>query len=371
MLVTYDLIHYSLVPFSGISRMWMEIFKQLPDPEIDPSFLVGPADNIAQDDLENNNFRGGIVVREKASGFHQKLRRLGFYRNFHLMNQNLQRGDRIFHSTDYINPLLARKSLKLVTTICDMVFWDQKDRFVRNIWYYDKLWCTYHACRISDQVLTISEAARQRILHYFPWAEEKVSVVHLGLDESLFKTTLVPNKKKRFIFVGGRNGHKNFDQLARAFASFSLDYPDWELHLVGPNSHSLEREEKFYLELGISDKVFDHGLVDQADLVKLLLTAGALVIPSLNEGFNLPLLEGMAAGCPVLSSDLTVSKELGKNHAQYFSPHLDSELLALMRQLADTPPTLEELSESQKYARTYRWENSFETIKTAYRKCLS
>lgn len=368
--VTYDLIHFSLASFSGISRMWMELFRQLPDPDIDPTFLVGPADNMAQDEMEKAGFYGGEVVRETASGFYQKLRRLGFYRNLHLMKLNLEGGERIFHSTDYINPLLARKSLKRVTTICDMVFWDQKDRFVRNIWYYDKLWCTYHALRMSDQVITISAAAKQRIVHYFPWAEEKISVVHLGLDDSLLGTQLMPDKKKRLLFIGGRNGHKNFDQLARSFAAFSRDYPDWELHLVGPNAHSQVREQALYSELGISDKVIDHGLVAQEKLAALLLTMGALVIPSLNEGFNLPLLEGMAAGCPVLSSDIPVSRELGKYHARYFSPHSDTELVDQLRLLADSPPSIKELAETQRYARTYRWENSFQSIKDVYQKCL-
>jgi len=369
--ITYDLIHFSLVPYSGISRMWMELFRQLPDPEIDPTFLVGPAENLAQDDLEEAAYRGGKVVRETASGFHKKLRRLGIYRSLHLMKQNLQGGERIFHSTDYINPLLARRSLKLVTTICDMVFWDQEDRFVRNIWYYDKLWSTYHACRMSEQVITISEAAKQRIVHYFPWAEEKVSVVSLGIDDSLMTTSLAPEKKKQFLFVGGRNGHKNFDQLARSFAVFSRDYPDWELHLVGPNAHSRDREMNYYSELGISDRVIDHGLVAQKKLVQLFLTSGAVVIPSLNEGFNLPLLEGMAAGCPVLSSKIPVSQELGKNHARYFSPHFDDELIDQLRLLADAPPGIEQLSETQKYARSYHWKNSFETMKSVYKKCLS
>ena len=54
--------------------------------------------------------------------------------------------------------------------------------------------------------------------------------------------------------------------------------------------------------------------------------ASALVIPSLNEGFNFPLLEALAAGCPVLSSDIPVSKEIGANHATYFSNNAQSLL---------------------------------------------
>jgi hypothetical protein len=110
MKVTYDLIHFALTRFGGISRMWLDIFKQLPDPEIEASFIVGPADNLVQDFLEKTAFRGGTVINEPATGFLRKIRRLGFFRNFQLLKLNFQNGpNRIFHSTDYIIPLITRK----------------------------------------------------------------------------------------------------------------------------------------------------------------------------------------------------------------------------------------------------------------------
>jgi glycosyltransferase involved in cell wall biosynthesis len=368
--VTYDLIYFSLQSFGGISRMWMELFKQLPDANINPTFIIGPAENMAQDYLEQNNFFGGTVVQEEATGFYQKLRRLGFYRNLHLMGMNPKGDERIFHSTDYINPLISRKSLRVVTTIHDMVFWDQSDRFVRNIWYYDKLWCTYHACRTSDRVITVSESAKQRILVQFPWVEEKITVIYHGLDESLLNVEFKINKEKRFLFIGGRNTHKNFDLLAEAFAVFCSDYPDWQLHLVGPNAHSLEREQKLFANLDITDKVTDHGMVSQEKLTSLLQSSAALVIPSLNEGFNFPLLEGMAAGCPVLSSDIPVSRELGEGRARFFPANSKTELIKQLRLLVDNPATPQELTSNQEYARSFRWKNSFDALKKVYRECL-
>jgi len=368
--VTYDLIYFSLQSFGGISRMWEELFKQLPDPDIDPTFIAGPAGNMAQDYLEQNNFCGGTVVREEASGFYQKLRRLGFYRNLHLMGENLKGGERIFHSTDYINPLVSRKSLKVVTTIHDMVFWDQSDRFIRNVWYYDKLWSTYHACRTSDRVIAVSESAKQRILAQFPWAEEKITVIYHGLDDSLLGVEFKPDKEKRVMFIGGRNTHKNFDLLAKSFSVFVRDYPDWQLHLVGPNDHSRDSESKLFADLKITDQVVDHGLVSQQNLAALLQTASALVIPSLNEGFNFPLLEGMAAGCPVLSSDIPVSRELGEGRARFFPTDSQARLVDQLRLLADSPPTTEELLSHQEYARSFRWNNSFNALKQVYRECL-
>jgi len=251
-----------------------------------------------------------------------------------------------------------------------MVFWDQKDRFSKNIWYYDKVWCTYHACRFSDQIITVSNAAKQTIVKQFPWAEDKITVIYHGLEASLHDVPLMEKKEKQFLFIGGRNGHKNFDLLAKAFAEFISDHPGWQLHLTGPNELSLKQDAELFAELGIGDYVVDHGLVEQERLVGLLQTASALVIPSLNEGFNFPLLEAMAAGCPVLSSDIPVSRELGEGHAQFFSPHSVFELHTLMRQLADKSPSTAQLLSSQTYARSFQWEKSFESLKSVYRKCL-
>lgn len=369
--VTYDLIWFALESFGGISRMWEELFKRLPDPEIDPGFIVGPADNKVQDFLEKNDFFGGRVHREPAAGFYQKLRRLGFYRSLHLMAHNgAGKGERIFHSTDYINPLWSKPSLKIVTTIHDMVFHDQPQAFVNNIWYKDKYWSTYHACRTSDLVVSVSETTKKRIVAHYPWAEEKIRVIHHGLDASLAQIPLRPEKQKRVLFVGGRNGHKNFDLLAHAFAALAPDYPDWELHLVGPNAHSREREAELFDTLGIRERTTDHGLVPQETLVELLQIAGALVIPSLNEGFNFPLLEGMAAGCPVLSSDIPVSVELGEGRARFFDPRDQETLTAQLRRLADNPPGSDELAANQAYARTFQWEKSFAALKDVYREAL-
>ena len=158
--------------------------------------------------------------------------------------------------------------------------------------------------------------------------------------------------------------------LAKAFSIFILDYPDWQLHLVGPNENSRDDEHMLFSNLEIKDHVIDHGLVSQKTLTSLLQTAAALVIPSLNEGFNFPLLEGMAAGCPVLSSDIPVSRELGGGRARFFPVKSETKLIEQLRFLADNPPTINELSSNQQYAQSFRWENSFNALKQVYAECF-
>lgn len=364
--IIYDLIFFSKEKFGGISRMWQELFSRLPQTRIKPRFIVGPADNVAQDFLEANAFFGCPVTRENPRGKLRLARTLAFYRGWQLLHLTRSKEPAIFHSTDYINPLFKRRHLKVVTTIHDMVFWDQKDSFKKNLIYWDKIWSIYHSLKISDRIVTVSETSKMAITRRFPWAEPKITVVYHGISDDLLKQPLVPQKESYFLFVGGRNPYKNYDLLLKAFAVFSRAFPEWRLRVIGENSHSQATEAARYRELGIADKVIDHGFVSQQAARELISKARAVVIPSLNEGFNFPLLEAMACGAPVLSSDIPVSRELGENFASFFNPHDDHALMTLLTTAATHPPQEDALIAAQRHARAFQWEKSVQQLLQIY-----
>lgn len=368
--VIYDLIFFSKERFGGISRMWMEYFKLLPGSPITPTFLVAPAHNLAQQYLEERRYFGATVVNRDPRGLARKLEMLGFFRTLQLTALGARHRNAVFHSTDYINPLVRKTSLKAVTTIHDMVFWDQADRFDRNIWYWDKRWCTYHALRASDRVITVSQSSKRSIVDRFPWAERKIVVIPHGLDDTVRETPFAERREKRFLFIGGRNPYKNYDLLVRAFAGFAPAFAGWELHVVGENAYTGEAERKRYRELGIEDRVVDHGLVPQDRLVRLIAESAAVVIPSLNEGFNFPLLEALGAGTPVLSSDIPVSREIGDRFARYFPATSVRGLLSEMVELAKAPPPRDHLMAAREHARSFSWRRSFDALNRVYEECL-
>ena len=373
MKVIYDLIHFSKVGwFGGISKVWLEYFKLLPGSPIEPTFIVGPAHSPVQDYLEEQQYFGGTVVRESPSGIMRKARKLALYRNFQLLKLNFGGAPAIFHSTDYINPLFKQRNLKVITTIFDMVFWDQKHVMKKNIGYWDKVWSTYHSLRVSDYIITCSQASKQAIRRYFPWVADKIVIIPLAIDRSFHTVPIVREKQKNFLFVGGRNAYKNYDRLLQAFARFIVRFPDWNLEVVGGTTSQIRAQEAArYHDLGINEHVIDHGYTEQDKLITLLQHAGALVIPSLNEGFNIPLLEGMAAGTPVLSSDIPASKELGKGYARFFPPTSVEAIVEAMRDLVLHPPSYDQLIEAQKYARVFRWEDSFRRLLEVYSSCIT
>lgn len=366
--VIYDLNYLGKEGFGGISRMWMELFRRLPQTPIRPAFIAGPSKNKTRSFLEENSFFGGEVIPERP--LWPKVSRFWFYRTLRLLSVNRRPVPAIFHSTDFINPIWHRKGLKLVTTIHDMVFWDQRSRFRKNVDYFSSVASIVHSLKVSDRVITVSHAAKASILKRFPSVESKIAVIYHGLHESFRRVELSPKREKALLFLGARNYHKNYDLLLEAFAQFVKRRPEWRIWAVGENAHLKAQEEAKYARLGIAEKIVDHGMIPEAKLMELFARAGALVIPSLNEGFNFPLLEGMAAGIPILSSNIPVSCELGCDFVRYFSPTSADELLAQLERLESDPFPERQLADAQAHARTFTWDESMRKLVDVYFDCV-
>ena len=101
-------------------------------------------------------------------------------------------------------------------------------------------------------------------------------------------------------------------------------------------------------------------------MINILKSAGCLVIPSLNEGFNFPLLEGLALGVPILSSNILVSKELGRNYVKYFNPTSKQELIKLMLELSENGYNKSNLIEGMIYAQKFNWQESSNKLMNEY-----
>ena len=171
------------------------------------------------------------------------------------------------------------------------------------------------------------------------------------------------------MFIGGRNSYKNYDLLLEAFSRLKNEYSEWKIIVVGENKNTYQSEKIKYDLLGIAHLVEDYGLVSEKKLISLLQRASALIIPSLNEGFNFPLLEALAAGCPVLSSNIPVSKEIGKDYVKYFSNNSDS-LVDAMRLNILNPINKAKIISAQKYSRTFNWDKSFNNLERIYESCI-
>lgn len=165
-----------------------------------------------------------------------------------------------------------------------------------------------------DHVLTISECSRRDIIERLRIPAERVSVAYPGIDRNQFR----PDSSERpqadshpyILCVVGSDPTKNVETLLDAFARLPRTLRQaHEVILVGDLRRRQDVRDLMH-RLGIAAQVRFAGVVDDTQLVTLYQRAAALVFPSRYEGFGLPVLEAMACGCPVISSNASSLPEV-------------------------------------------------------------
>jgi len=192
-----------------------------------------------------------------------------------------------------------------------------------------------HSLRLADHVVTVSEQVRSEILGFS--SDTSVSVVYNGLDLSVFapaaparlasirKALALPNE---FVLaVGHFELRKNYPRLLEAMARLSASNQQTDLVIVGNDSGQRKHVAKLADELGIAGQV--HLLTDLTDsnVRAVYQLCELFVFPSLYEGFGIPILEAMAAGKPMVLSDIPVFREITQDRGVYFDP-LDPDAIA-------------------------------------------
>ena len=233
-----------------------------------------------------------------------------------------------------------------------------KDNYINDIEYSIK-----HA----DHIITVSESSKRDIITEFDYPEDKVTVVPNGVDYDRFSQTFddgylsdVMNKYKlpqRFIlYMGGIRKHKNVSSIIKAYSLLSNELKS-EVSLVITQGSV----ELFQLveELGLKDNVVFTSFIDEGDKPALYRLAQVMVFVSLYEGFGLPILEAMAAGVPVITSNISSMPEVAGGAAILVSP-LDIEEISLSieKVLNDSNLRLHIVKLGYDNARRYSWENA-------------
>jgi len=164
--------------------------------------------------------------------------------------------------------------------------------------------------RRADAVVTISHFAKARMVESLGLDPDRIHVAHLGVDTEKYTANLGP--RENFVLYPARGWpHKNHARLIEAIRIARTSIPDLKLVLTGGGLDDLG---------SLPDWVDRRGLVDQSELYSLYRSAGALVFPSLYEGFGLPPLEAMASGCPVAASNAGSIPEIVGDAAVTFDP---------------------------------------------------
>jgi len=185
----------------------------------------------------------------------------------------------------------------------------------------------------SEHVICNSIATAKDLTNLLGIPEKKITAIPLAYDIKNFRFLNLPTQNY-FLYLGRHNPHKNPHRLIAAFAALP-NSKDYELWLAGPTDDRytpvLQRQVE---ELGITKQVKFLDYVPYSQLPTIINQAIALVFPSFWEGFGLPVLEAMACGTPVITSNISSLPEVAGDAAILVNPDNTGEITAAMQMFA-------------------------------------
>jgi glycosyltransferase involved in cell wall biosynthesis len=210
----------------------------------------------------------------------------------------------------------------------------------------------------AEHLLADSEATAQDLKYFYNISASKVTVVPLSYDSDNFRFLNLP-QQNHFVYLGRFDIHKNIERVIRAFFESGL-CRDYKLYLVGSvQSPYLPGLQEYIQHLGLDNSVQFLDYVAYQDLPVILNQALALLQPSLWEGFGLPVLEAMACGTPVITSNISSLPEVAGDAAILVDPHSVAEIADAMKSIAASSKLRDELRhKGLERAQQFSWEKT-------------
>jgi alpha-1,3-rhamnosyl/mannosyltransferase len=281
----------------------------------------------------------------------------------------------LFHSPYLTVPIAARTALAL--TLHDLIF-ERFPNYMPWRWlrhYYNYL--TRSGVRAARLVLTVSHATRRDIEAFYPAAAGKLRVTGNAVDASFRREkdpTLLEAVRKRYelperfvLALGAGRPHKNLGMLVDAFAQLDPSTAP-ALVLAGARDARFDDEVEARTRAGdLQQRVVRPGRIREEDLPALYSLAELFVLPSLVEGFGMPVLEAMACGTPVLASNASSVPEVAGDAAISFDPLERQQLAREMERLLLDPSLRADLSlRGVQRAAAFTWDRVAESTLQAY-----
>jgi len=210
----------------------------------------------------------------------------------------------------------------------------------------------------SEHVICNSIATAKDLTNLLGIPEKKITAIPLAYDIKNFRFLNLPTQNY-FLYLGRHNPHKNPHRLIAAFAALP-NCQDYELWLAGPTDDRYTPVlQKQVDELGITKQVKFLDYVPYSQLPTIINQAIALVFPSLWEGFGLPVLEAMACGTPVITSNISSLPEVARDAAILVNPDHTAEITAAMQMFAtDAQMRSRQSSQGIIRAQQFSWEKT-------------
>jgi glycosyltransferase involved in cell wall biosynthesis len=279
----------------------------------------------------------------------------------------------IVHDPIGIAPFAACKTKKVIT-LCDVfpLSFPGYSAKLENLIY--KYWLPKIVPKL-DKVITISHHSKKDICEYLTMPESKISVTQLATDarfrplpDKIVTPVLSQHhlEEPYILYVGSIEPRKNLVRLLKAFAQTNKKLPQFKLVIVGARNYwKSSPVAETVKEFSLQDQVVFTGYIPDEDLPAIYNGAYLFCFPSLYEGFGLPVLEAMACGTPVITSNTSSLPEVAGDAALLVDPYQVEDIATGMENVLENPSlTLELKTKGLERAKQFTWEKTArETIK--------
>lgn len=231
--------------------------------------------------------------------------------------------------TQYFLPIT--KKCIYVTTIHDLSFEYFPSHYSFFKLVVNRIWIKF-AARISDKIFTVSEFTKQDIIQRYKINKDKISVIY-NAPKAIFlnqmNNDLVLSVRTKFninspfiLSVGNLQPRKNIPRLIKAYILLRENNPsfNYKLFIVGKKEWKSDSTFLLANSSKFTDDIILTGYVTDHELYVLYKSSIIFVYPSLFEGFGLPVIEAMACGTPVITSNVTSLPEIVQDAAMLVNP---------------------------------------------------
>jgi glycosyltransferase involved in cell wall biosynthesis len=282
----------------------------------------------------------------------------------------------------YAHLLRGRQRRRTVINIHDLypIYLMQEKRSIRTYLRRQLLqWVMAH-CQQADQVITISQFTKSEVIQHLGIEAARIQVVYLGVDERFFcpaDPLLLADLRQRWqlpdrtilLHIGGCIARKNVEAILAAVVALSAT--GQAIHFLQVGGKFTQLQQAFIAKMGIAQLITQVNYVTDAELLGVYGLADVLIFPSLYEGFGLPVLEAMAAGVPVVTSNTTALPEAAGQAALLVNPQDVSALTRAIKQILEDSSLRAELQfAGRQQAANFSWQTTAQAVSQIYESLL-
>jgi glycosyltransferase involved in cell wall biosynthesis len=217
-------------------------------------------------------------------------------------------------------------------------------------------------------IITVSHFTALQVQQLLKVEASRIRVIHHGCRRPS-EAPVVANRERMILFVGALQRRKNVIRLVEAFEQIA---PDWRLVLAGSFGFGSEEILARIQASSRRKNIQVLGYVPESVLRNLYQRASLFAFPSLDEGFGMPLLDAMAHGVPILTSNVSALPEVSGDAALLVDPTDVTSIAAGLRRLIDDQALREELSQKGlARCREFTWEKAVEKTWRVYQELLA